>query len=248
MARPEGFEPPAPRFVVWCSIQLSYGRAGGVDIGGRPAGRNPRRAAGNRGPRRHRPVLRAGAGGHREKAMKPFRVPALTIAAALLAGCVSQGPFPSLAPRPDERLADRGAGPRAAADRRRQRAARADQPPCRRGPARATPPSNADYEAAARARRARRRREGSDSWIDAQQAFSRAEASRSRATDAAAGASPARPGPRRPADQPSRPAPRSEAAIAQADGIVAAQQARLEPDQDASRRSTASACSFASAT
>jgi hypothetical protein len=27
MARPEGFEPPAPRFVVWCSIQLSYGRA-----------------------------------------------------------------------------------------------------------------------------------------------------------------------------------------------------------------------------
>ena len=28
MARPEGFEPPAPRFVVWCSIQLSYGRAG----------------------------------------------------------------------------------------------------------------------------------------------------------------------------------------------------------------------------
>ena len=28
MARPEGFEPPTPRFVVWCSIQLSYGRAG----------------------------------------------------------------------------------------------------------------------------------------------------------------------------------------------------------------------------
>jgi hypothetical protein len=27
LARPEGFEPPAPRFVVWCSIQLSYGRA-----------------------------------------------------------------------------------------------------------------------------------------------------------------------------------------------------------------------------
>jgi hypothetical protein len=26
MARPEGFEPPTPRFVVWCSIQLSYGR------------------------------------------------------------------------------------------------------------------------------------------------------------------------------------------------------------------------------
>ncbi len=27
MARPERFERPTPRFVVWCSIQLSYGRA-----------------------------------------------------------------------------------------------------------------------------------------------------------------------------------------------------------------------------
>ena len=26
MARPERFERPTPRFVVWCSIQLSYGR------------------------------------------------------------------------------------------------------------------------------------------------------------------------------------------------------------------------------
>ena len=26
MARLVGFEPTAPRFVVWCSIQLSYGR------------------------------------------------------------------------------------------------------------------------------------------------------------------------------------------------------------------------------
>ena len=56
MARPEGFEPPAPRFVVWCSIQLSYGRAGGADIGAKPQGRNPRPApaqagvAGERSP------------------------------------------------------------------------------------------------------------------------------------------------------------------------------------------------------
>jgi hypothetical protein len=28
LARPERFERPTPRFVVWCSIQLSYGRAG----------------------------------------------------------------------------------------------------------------------------------------------------------------------------------------------------------------------------
>ena len=27
MARPGRFELPTPRFVVWCSIQLSYGRA-----------------------------------------------------------------------------------------------------------------------------------------------------------------------------------------------------------------------------
>ena len=27
MAHPKGFEPLAPRFVVWCSIQLSYGCA-----------------------------------------------------------------------------------------------------------------------------------------------------------------------------------------------------------------------------
>ncbi len=28
MVRPERLELPTPRFVVWCSIQLSYGRAG----------------------------------------------------------------------------------------------------------------------------------------------------------------------------------------------------------------------------
>ena len=33
MARPKGFEPLTPRFVVWCSIQLSYGRL--------PKGREP---------------------------------------------------------------------------------------------------------------------------------------------------------------------------------------------------------------
>jgi hypothetical protein len=28
LARSEGFEPPTPRFEVWCSIQLSYERRG----------------------------------------------------------------------------------------------------------------------------------------------------------------------------------------------------------------------------
>ena len=29
LARPEGLEPPTPRFEAWYSIQLSYGRLGG---------------------------------------------------------------------------------------------------------------------------------------------------------------------------------------------------------------------------
>ena len=39
MARPKGFEPLAPRFVVWCSIQLSYGRASLSDGRVLPRGR-----------------------------------------------------------------------------------------------------------------------------------------------------------------------------------------------------------------
>ena len=34
MARPERFELPTPRFVVWCSIQLSYGRVMSKDVVG----------------------------------------------------------------------------------------------------------------------------------------------------------------------------------------------------------------------
>jgi hypothetical protein len=84
---------------------------------------------------------------------------------------------------------------------------------------------NRDYDAAARAS-GRAGREGSDSWLDAQQALSRAEMSRGRATDAAAELHQnvqARAGqPTSAADQAAL-----DAAIAQADGIVAAQETRL---------------------
>jgi hypothetical protein len=39
LARPERFERPTPRFVVWCSIQLSYGRVAGRDLTAIRAGR-----------------------------------------------------------------------------------------------------------------------------------------------------------------------------------------------------------------
>src|SRR5690606_5226838 len=32
LARPEGFEPPTPKFVAWCSIQLSYGRVAEAEL------------------------------------------------------------------------------------------------------------------------------------------------------------------------------------------------------------------------
>lgn len=156
--------------------------------------------------------------------MKLFRVPALAFAAALLAGCVSEGPFPSLAPRPDERLAieepvrEAPAIPDDSALRVRINQLLSE---ARSGDA----AFERDYEAAARAA-ARSGAEGSDSWLAAEQAYSRAEASRTRATDAAAGLHQLamdRSG------QPTSPGDLAalEAAIDRADAIVAAQQARL---------------------
>jgi hypothetical protein len=155
--------------------------------------------------------------------MNRFRVLAFS-AAALLAGCVTEGPFPSLAPRPDELLAiDEPVreAPRIADDsalrvRINQLASEA-----RSGGA----DFERDYDAAARAA-GRSGAEGSDSWIEAQQALSRVETSRGRAGDAAAELHQlalAR------ASQPTSPADLAalEAAIDEADGIVAAQQARL---------------------
>ena len=156
--------------------------------------------------------------------MTLFRVLAMSCAAALVAGCVSQGPFPSLAPRPDERLAiDEPVRepPRIADDSALRVRINRLLGEARSGDA----AFDRDYDAAARAA-GRAGREGSDSWIEAQQAYSRVEVSRGRATDAAAELhqlAQARAG------QPTSPADLAalEAAIDQVDGIVAAQQARL---------------------
>ena len=156
--------------------------------------------------------------------MKPFRVPAACCAAALLAGCVTEGPFPSLAPRPDERLAidEPVREPPQIADDSALRV----QINRLLGEARGGDSDfERDYDAAARAS-SRAGREGSDSWLDAQQALSRVEISRGRATDAAAELhqlAVARAGqPTSAADQAAL-----DAAIAQADDIVAAQETRL---------------------
>jgi hypothetical protein len=164
MARPEGFEPPAPRFVVWCSIQLSYGRAGTGDIGARAGARNPRL------PHRR--------GALREQAMRAL---ALLL---LLAGCVSQGPFPSLAPREGEQLAIE--------EPEREAPTVADEPALRariaalRDQAREGMRTfDGAFEGAERSA-ARAGAEGSDSWVEAQLALSRLEAARGRTADAAA--------------------------------------------------------------
>ena len=105
--------------------------------------------------------------------------------AACLAGCVSQGPFPSLAPRPAEQedwteepahLAPAVADDTVLQSRIAQliqearegsRAFEADLPAARRAAARVGA-------------------EGSDSWIEAQQAISRLQASRGKTDEAAA--------------------------------------------------------------
>jgi hypothetical protein len=156
--------------------------------------------------------------------MKLFRVLVLSAAAALVAGCISQGPFPSLAQRPDERQSIEEPvreAPVVADDSALRIRINTLLAEARSGDA----AFERDYDAAARAA-ARAGSEGSDSWMAAQQAYSRVESAGGRASDAAAELhqlAVARAGePISPADQAAL-----AAAIDQADGLVAQQQARL---------------------
>jgi len=156
--------------------------------------------------------------------MKPSRVLAIA-AAALLAGCVSKGPFPSLAPRPDERLTiDEPVreAPQIADDSALRVRINSLVAEARAGNA----AFERDYDDAARAA-SRAGAEGSDSWMTAQQALSRVEAARGRTSNAAAELHQLAVGR---AGQPASAGDQAAlaAGIEQADAIVAAQQARLK--------------------
>src|SRR6186713_3272733 len=93
MARPERFELPAPRFVVWCSIQLSYGRAvRRARHRGRSRAAQPARLRlSERIPRASRTM--------RAALLFPL-LPSLALAACSTPG----GPYPSLSPRAGETI------------------------------------------------------------------------------------------------------------------------------------------------
>jgi hypothetical protein len=158
--------------------------------------------------------------------MNPRRIAFAGLAAALLAGCVSQGPFPSLAPRPAESEDWTGEPARAAP-------AVADDPALRAriaallDEARAGARDfDADFGPAERAA-AQAGAEGSDSWIEAQQAISRLEAAGARTGEALAGLHQLR------LEREGRPTSAadlaaSDAAIAAAEAIAARQQRRTD--------------------
>lgn len=156
--------------------------------------------------------------------MTPRRALVLAALPALLAGCITHGPWPSLAQRPDEQLTiDEPVreAPRIADDSALRVRINNLVSEARAGNA----AFDRDYEAAARAA-ARAGAEGSDSWMAAQQAISRVEAARGRSSSAAAELhelAVSRAGqPISAADQAAL-----ETGIDQADAVVAAQQARL---------------------
>ncbi len=154
-----------------------------------------------------------------------IRLTGLPAAALALAACVSQGPFPSLAPREGEQLAIE--------EPMRETPVSADDPALRPAVAALLSEArdgarrfDADF-AAARGLIARAGAEGSESWVEAQQAISRLEAARNRTTSAVDDLhqlSLAR------ADRPTSPADQQaiDAAIAEAERIAADQQARMD--------------------
>ena len=71
MARPEGFEPPTPRFVVWCSIQLQA-----RDRDARARRVACRELDGDRGEPTEVPSLRGGETEEEEPTARTFLSPA----------------------------------------------------------------------------------------------------------------------------------------------------------------------------
>jgi len=115
-----------------------------------------------------------------------LRLPALAaLLAACLAGCVSHGPFPSLAPRPAEQEdwteEPVHAAPAAAEDQALRARIAALVAEAREGGRAFEADLPATERAAAHSGAAE-----SDAWVEAQQAISRLEASRGRTMDAAA--------------------------------------------------------------
>jgi len=153
----------------------------------------------------------------------PFLMPLL---AASLAGCVSQGPFPSLALRPAEQEdwseEPVHAEPVVAEDASIRTRISTLTAEAREGERR----FEADLQAAERAT-AHVGAEGSDSWVEAQQAVSRLQASRARTDEAAAELNQLR---LARAGQPTSAADLAalDAAIEEVDALAERQQQRLE--------------------
>ncbi|MEA3042458.1 MAG: hypothetical protein QOJ53_1984 [Sphingomonadales bacterium] len=147
-------------------------------------------------------------------------------AAAWLAGCVSQGPFPSLAVRPAE-LEDWSEEPVRTAPAVADDAALRTRILGQLAEARAGwRDFEADLAAAERAA-AQAGAAGSDSWIAAQEAQSRLEAARSRTEQAIEELQALR---RARAEMPTSPADRAalDTAIAEAEAVAARQQQRID--------------------
>ena len=156
-----------------------------------------------------------------------FRLFALILSSgALLAACAPAGPFPSLAMRPEERLVSVG-------EPRRPTVEAPEDPALRQRAASLLAEGrsgqrqfDADLPAAERATRSPGRM-GSDSWVSAQQALSRLEASRSQTTTALAALDQLT---TERADLPTNPADQAflVEAMAELERIAGAQQSRID--------------------